>query len=59
MKIPFLSFFTRVKEHFSFGNTLVLWYRYYKMLVFIGFFIVLLFGGLNYYYSVYQYRFSD
>lgn len=59
MKIPFPSFFTKVKEHFSLGNTLVLWYRYYKILVFIGFFLVLSFGGWNYYHSVYQYRFSD
>lgn len=59
MKIPFLSFFIKIKERFSFGNMLVLWYRYYKVLALIGFFLVLAFGGWNYYYSVYQYRFSD
>jgi hypothetical protein len=59
MKIPFLSFFSTVKDFFTSGNILVFWYRYYKILVFTGFLLVLFFGGWSYYYSVYWYRFSD
>lgn len=38
---------------------LILWHRYYKVLVFIGFLIVFSFGGWNYYYSVFRYHFSE
>lgn len=59
MKIPFSSFFIKIKDRFSSGSLLVLWYRYYKFLVFIGFFAVLSVGGWNYYYSIHKYHFSD
>lgn len=59
MKIPFLPFFLKIKEYFSSGRILVFWYHHYKIPVFIGFLIILSIGGWNYYYSVYQYRFTD
>lgn len=59
MKIPFSSSFLKIKEYFSFGDMLIFWYRHYKFFVFIGFLVALSFGGSLYYYSVYQYHFSE
>lgn len=59
MRIPFLSYFIKIKEYFSSGDMLVLWYRHYKVLIFAFFLLVLAFGGWVYYYSVFQYHFSD
>lgn len=57
--IPFSSFFKKIHGHFSARGMLSFWYRYYKVLFFLGFFTVLLIGGWNWYSSLYQYRLSD
>lgn len=59
MTTLFSSFFKKIYDRFSSGGVLSFWYRYYKMLFFFGFFIVLLIGGWNWYYSLYRYRLSD
>lgn len=59
MKIPFHPLFIKMQDSFSPGKWLVFWYRHYKVLIFVGFILVLSIGGWNYYYSLYQYQFSD
>ena len=59
MHIPFFSSFNKLRTFFSSGSALVLWYRHYKVVIFIGFLVVLAYGGWNYYFSLYQFRFSD
>lgn len=59
MKIPFASSISRIKGHFSPENALLVWYRYYKVVVFIGFLLTLTLGGWTYYHSLYLYHFSD
>ena len=38
---------------------LFFWYKHHKMVFFLVFLIVLCIGGWKWYYSLYQYRFSD
>jgi hypothetical protein len=57
--MPTFSFLKKIIGRFSARGILSFWYRYYKVLFFLGFFIVLLIGGWNWYYSFYLYRLSD
>ncbi|HLC95505.1 MAG TPA: hypothetical protein VJH89_03370 [Patescibacteria group bacterium] len=59
MNIPKLLFFKKIKTYFSIKRTLSFWYRFYKVLFFICFLIVLGIGGWNWYYSLYRYHLSD
>ncbi len=59
MKIPFLSLFKAVEKRVSLNRGLFFWYRHHNALFFLCFFIVLSIGSWRWYYSLYQYRFSD
>lgn len=59
MTISLPPFFKKISDSFSSGGLLTFWYRHYKALCFFSFFVVLLIGGWNWYYSFYRYRLSD
>lgn len=59
MTFPFLSFFKRIGNFFSAKKMLVFWYRHYKMLFYLLFFVVFLIGAWHWYESFYHYRLSD
>lgn len=59
MTIPFLASFKKLAKRFSLRDTIFFWYRHYKVLLFLGFLIVLSIGGWDWYQSLYQYHFSD
>lgn len=59
MKLSPLYFVKKIIAFFSFGRVVSFWYRHYKSLFFLGFFMVVLLGGWRWYHSFYQYRLSD
>lgn len=59
MTLPFLSFFKRTGDLFSARGILAFWYRYYKVLFYLLFLVVLLIGGWHWHYSFYRYHLSD
>jgi hypothetical protein len=59
MKLPSLPFLASIGKRFSSGRALILWYRYYKLVLFLVFLLTLSYGGWVYYYNVYQYHFTD
>lgn len=55
-----LSFsFKGVQERFSSRRFLFFWYRHYKFLFFLLFLVVLSIGGWKWYYSLYEYAFTE
>ncbi len=59
MIMPFHTFFQKTSERFSLRRILFFWYRHHKALFFCFFCGVVLIGVWDWYYSFYQYRFSD
>ncbi len=49
----------KLKRYFSLKRGMFLWYRYYKMMFFLGFLIVVGLGGYFWYNNLYGYSWSD
>lgn len=48
-----------IGRHFSLKHGMFFWYQHYKVLFFVGFLIVLGWGGYYWYNNLYRYHWSD
>lgn len=49
----------KLKKLFSWKRLMFFWYRHYKVMFFMGFLVVLGFGGFVWYKNLYQYQWSE
>ena len=61
MNIPLPAFLKKITQNprFSSRKFMYTWYRYYKLLFFLLFLIVLAWGGYIWYFSIYKYSWND